>query len=147
MRLYIATDHRGIEIEKQISLYLKSCNYEVIRSTLPHSPTDDYVDFAIDVAKKVSKDNGSYGILICGSGIGMSIAANKVKGIRAARCLSERDAFVTRNDNHSNIVCLDYNQDINTLLGIIETFIATPGDNDERHLRRIGKIAAYENGV
>ena len=147
MRLYIATDHRGIEIEKQISLYLKSCNYEVIRSTLPHSPTDDYVDFAIDVAKKVSKDNGSYGILICGSGIGMSIAANKVKGIRAARCLSERDAFVTRNDNHSNIVCLDYNQDINTLLGIIETFIATPDDNDERHLRRIGKIAAYENGV
>ncbi len=146
MKLYIATDHRGIEIEKQISLYLKSCNYDVVRSTLPHSPTDDYVDFAIDVAKKVSRDNGSFGILICGSGIGMSIAANKVKGIRAARCLSERDAFVTRNDNHSNIVCLDYNQDINTLLGIIETFISTPEDNDERHLRRIGKITAYENG-
>ena len=146
MRLYIATDHRGVEVIKKLIIGLKAYNHEVIESTLPHYPTDDYVDFAIDVAKKVSKDKDSYGILICGSGIGMCIAANKVKGIRAARCLSQKDAFVTRNDNHSNILCLDYNQDVNTLLGIIETFIETPDDNDERHLRRISKISAYENG-
>ena len=146
MKIYIATDHRGIEVEKKLILALKAYNIDVVKSNLPHSPTDDYVDFAIDVAKNVVNDKGSFGVLICGSGIGMSIAANKVKGIRAARCLSQRDAFVTRNDNHSNIVCLDYNQDINTLLGIIETFIETPEDNDERHLRRIGKIASYENG-
>ena len=146
MKIYIATDHRGVEIVKQIISSLKSNNYEVIESTIPHNDTDDYVDFALDIANKVKNDKGSFGILICGTGIGMSIAANKVKGIRAARCVTPMDAYHTRNDNHSNVLCLGYNQDLDLLLEIIDTFINTKGSDEERHLRRIGKITSYENG-
>ena len=147
MKIYIGTDHRGVEIEKQIVSSLRDNNYEVEESNLPHSDTDDYVDFAFDVANKVKNDKDSFGILICGTGIGMSIAANKNKGIRAARCTSPMDAYHTRNDNHSNVLCLGYNQDLNVLLEIIDTFLNTKGSLEERHLRRVGKITSYEEGV
>lgn len=146
MKIYIGTDHRGIEIENQIINSLRDNNYEVIDSTLPHSDTDDYVDFAIDVANKVKSDPGSFGVLICGTGIGMSIAANKVKGIRAARCITPIDAYHTRKDNHANILCLGYNQDLKLLLEIIDTFVNTKGSDEERHIRRINKISSYEEG-
>lgn len=146
MKIYIATDHRGVEIEKQIVSSLKSNNYEVIQSNIEHSDVDDYPDFAFEVSNNVAKDNDSIGILICGTGIGMSIAANKVKGIRAARCVTPMDAYHTRNDNNANVLCLGYNQDLNLLLEIIDTFINTKSSNEERHIRRINKISSYENG-
>lgn len=146
MKIYIATDHRGVEIEKQIVSSLKSNNYEVIQSNIEHSDVDDYPDFAFEVSNNVANDNDSIGILICGTGIGMSIAANKVKGIRAARCVTPMDAYHTRNDNNANVLCLGYNQDLNLLLEIIDTFINTKSSNEERHIRRINKISSYENG-
>lgn len=146
MKIYIATDHRGVEIEKQIVSSLKSNNYEVIQSNIEHSDVDDYPDFAFEVCNNVANDNDSIGILICGTGIGMSIAANKVKGIRAARCVTPMDAYHTRNDNNANVLCLGYNQDLNLLLEIIDTFINTKSSNEERHIRRINKISSYENG-
>ena len=146
MKIYIATDHRGVEIEKQIVSSLKSNNYEVIQSNIEHSDVDDYPDFAFEVSNHVANDNDSIGILICGTGIGMSIAANKVKGIRAARCVTPMDAYHTRNDNNANVLCLGYNQDLNLLLEIIDTFINTKSSNEERHIRRINKISSYENG-
>lgn len=146
MKIYIATDHRGVEIEKQIVSSLKSNNYEVIQSNIEHSDVDDYPDFAFEVSKNVANDNDSIGILICGTGIGMSIAANKVKGIRAARCVTPMDAYHTRNDNNANVLCLGYNQDLNLLLEIIDTFINTKSSTEERHIRRINKISSYENG-
>ena len=98
------------------------------------------------MSKNVANDNDSIGILICGTGIGMSIAANKVKGIRAARCVTPMDAYHTRNDNNANVLCLGYNQDLNLLLEIIDTFINTKSSTEERHIRRINKISSYENG-
>lgn len=146
MRIYIATDHRGIDTEEQIVNYLKNENIEVIKSIIEHSPTDDYVDFAKDIANKVINDKDSFGILICGTGIGMSIAANKIKGIRAARCVTEEDAFLTRNDNHANILCLSYKIPIEENVKIIKKFIETPPSKDERHIRRINKISGLEKG-
>ena len=146
MRIYIGTDHRGIETEDIIVNYLKNEKIEVIRSNIEHSNTDDYVDFALDVAKNVIKEKESFGILICGTGIGMSIAANKVKGIRAARCVNNDDAFLTRNDNNSNILCLSYKTPIEINIEIINTFLKTPFSNEERHIRRVNKIKEYENG-
>ena len=76
----------------------------------------------------------------------MSIAANKIKGIRAARCVSKEDAYLTRNDNNANVLCLSYKSDINTLIDIINTFLNTPASIEERHIRRVNKITKLESG-
>lgn len=144
MKIYIGTDHRGIDVEKNIISYLKNNNHEVIESRIEHSDADDYVDFAKDVALNVVNNENSVGILICGTGIGMSIAANKIKGIRAARCVSVEDAYYTRLDNDANVLCLGYNSDLNTLFEIINTFLNTSFSHAERHTRRVNKIKEIE---
>ena len=146
MKIYIGTDHRGIELEKKLVEYLKSKNYEVIQSKLEHSDTDDYIDFAKEISENVVKDEGSFGILICRTGIGMSIVANKIKGIRAARCVSDEDAYLTRFDNDANVLCLSYDDDYNTLLDVINVFLNTNKSDEERHIRRVNKIRKLENG-
>lgn len=146
MRVYIGTDHRGVELEEKLVEYLVNKNYEVVRSKLPHYDTDDYVDFAKEVAENVVKDKESRGILICRTGIGMSIAANKIKGIRAARCVSDEDAYLTRFDNNSNVLCLSYDTDFNKLTDIIDVFMNTKESSDERHIRRVNKIIKLESG-
>ena len=146
MKIYIGTDHRGIEVEKNIINYLKNKNYEVIESRIEHSDADDYVDFAKDVSLNVINNENSIGILICGTGIGMSIAANKIKGIRAARCVSVEDAYYTRLDNDANVLCLGYNSDLNTLFEIVNTFLTTSFSHAERHSRRVNKIKDIEAG-
>ena len=144
MKIYIGTDHRGIEVEKQIVESLKNDGYEVIQSKIEHSDTDDYVDFAKEVADNVVNNKDSIGILICRTGIGMSIAANKVKGIRAARCMSDEDAYLTRFDNDANVLCLSYDLSINKILDIINVFIKTEKSSEERHVRRVNKIRILE---
>lgn len=146
MKVFVGTDHRGIEVEKNIIDYLKNKNHEVVESRIEHSDADDYVDFAKEVSLNVINNPGSIGILICGTGIGMSIAANKIKGIRAARCVTVEDAYYTRLDNDSNVLCLGYNSELNTLFEIINTFITTPFSNAERHTRRVNKIKELESG-
>lgn len=146
MRIYIGTDHRGIELEEKITQYFSSKDFEVIRTKLKHSDTDDYVDFAKEVCDNVVKDKGSIGILICRTGIGMSIAANKIKGIRAARCLTDEDAYLTRFDNNSNVLCLSYDIEFKKLIDIINVFMNTKESSDERHVRRVNKIIKLESG-
>ena len=146
MRVYIGTDHRGVELEKKLVDYLLSKNYEVVRSKLPHYDTDDYIDFAKELGENVVKDPGSLGILICRTGIGMSIVANKIKGVRAARCVSDEDAYLTRFDNDANVLCISYDDDYNTLLDVINVFLSTQKSDEERHIRRVNKIRALENG-
>ena len=146
MKIYIGTDHRRIEVEKNIINYLKNKKYEVIESRIEHSDADDYVDFAKDVSLNVINNENSIGILICGTGIGMSIAANKIKGIRAARCVSVEDAYYTRLDNDANVLCLGYNSDLNTLFEIVNTFLTTSFSHAERHSRRVNKIKDIEAG-
>jgi ribose 5-phosphate isomerase B len=146
MKIYIGTDHRGVEVEQKIVEYLISKSIEVYQSSIFHNDNDDYVDFAKDICMKVVNDEDSFGILICGTGIGMSIAANKIKGIRAARCASKDDAYLTRLDNDANVLCISYKLDFNEIIEIIETFINTEFSNEERHIRRVNKIKDLENG-
>ena len=146
MKIFIATDHRGVNIENEIVNYLTKMGMEVIQTKIPHNDTDDYVDFAIDVANNVLKNDNSLGILICGTGIGMSIAANKVKGIRAARCVDVNDAFYSKLHNGANILCLGMENSLPKMFEIIDTFINTKNADEEKHLRRIEKIIKYENG-
>ena len=146
MKIFIGTDHRGVEVQNQITTQLKEVGIEVITSSIKHNDTDDYPDFAFDVSKNVLDNKDSLGILICGTGIGMSIAANKVKGIRAARCINTDDAYFARCHNNANILCISSNSSVSELYQIVDTFLNTQGATEERHLKRIEKIIKYENG-
>lgn len=144
MKIGIATDHRGVEVKKSLIEFLKGEGYEVVDLSPVNTPTDDYIDFAVATSESFLKKEIDLGILLCGTGIGMSIAANKVKGIRCAKVSTPEEAYLTRFDNDANIIALNYTENLDKLEEIIIKFITTPFSNEERHIRRIEKISALE---
>lgn len=144
MKIAIATDHNGVEQKKFI--IKKLSKYEIVDKSSINKDKDDYVDFAFEVAKSVVSKEADFGILLCGTGIGMSIAANKVRGIRCAHCSSIEQAFLARYHNDANIIALSFKQDLNELIEMIEIFINTAHSTEERHIRRVNKIINYEQG-
>ncbi len=142
MKIAIATDHNGVKEKKELIKLLD--NYEFVDMSTDNNATDDYPDFAKRVAEYVIENPGDLGVLMCGTGIGMSIAANKVKGIRAAHCSSLEQAHLAKEHNNANIIALSYKQDIKELKSMIEEFINTTFSNEERHARRVDKIKAME---
>jgi len=143
MKIVIATDHNGVK-EKEIIINNLKDSYEIVDKSKINTPTDDYPIFALDVADYVSKNSDSLGVLLCGTGIGMSIAANKVKGIRCAHVSSIDEAKLSREHNNANIIALSYKNNINDILECINKFITTEFSNEERHIRRINIITNYE---
>ena len=143
MKIVIATDHNGVK-EKEIIINNLKESYEIVDMSKINTPTDDYPTFAIDVAEYVSNNENSLGILLCGTGIGMSIAANKVKGIRCAHVSSIDEAKLAKEHNNANIIALSYKSNINDILECINKFITTEFSNEERHIRRINLITKYE---
>ena len=144
MKIAIASDHRGVTYKQQIIEYLNEKEYEVLDCSPENTPTDDYPDFAFKVCEKVVLKEAEIGILLCRTGIGMSIAANKVKGIRCAKLDSVEDAVLCRNDNGANVMAFNYTKDIHEIEDMIDAFISAEVMNDERHKRRVGKIMQYE---
>ena len=144
MSIYLASDHRGIELKKYLYQELSTTN-NVIMSNVANSSEDDYPDFAFDVCNNMSLEN-DLGILICGNGIGISIAANKVKGIRCARCISQEDAKAAKEHNHANVLALPADLDKKQALQICYQFISSLPSQEDRHQRRVNKIISYENG-
>lgn len=144
MIIAIASDHRGVEYKKEIINYLKNKNYEVIDCSKENTPIDDYPDFAFEVCKKVVQKAANIGILVCRTGIGMSIAANKVKGIRCAKINSVEDAILSRNDNGANVMTFNFTDSMEDIKKYIDAFINAEVINDERHQRRVNKIIEYE---
>ncbi len=144
MKIAIATDHNGVDEKHKIIENLKEYNF--IDKSPNNYDTDDYPDYALAVAKSVVNKEVDLGILLCGTGIGMSIMANKVKGIRCAHCSNVNQAHLAKEHNNANIIALSYKQDINEIISMIKEFIETPFSNDERHIRRINKIINYESG-
>ena len=145
MKIFISADHKGVELKNEVIKYLKNNAINVEDIGLENYDLDDYPDFAFAVCKEVVKDEDNLGILICGNGIGMSIAANKVKGIRAARAVTVDDAFKAKNHNGANVLALSSEVDIATTKEIIDTFLVTKSATDERFKRRIDKISRYES--
>ena len=143
MKIGIASDHRGFKLKEYIKNNLR--NYEVIDYGTYSEESVDYPDFAYKISKDVANNILNFGITICGSGIGMSIACNKVKGIRCARVLSEEDAIITRKDNDANIIALPENIEPQYAIKIIESFVETSTSLDERHVRRRNKLKQIEN--
>lgn|SRR5574344_870950 len=146
MKIAIATDHNGVDVKKEIIKYLTNINYEVLDLSESNSPVDDYPDFAIKLGETINQKKADMGILICGTGIGMSIAANKVKGIRCAHLNNTADAILSREHNNANVMAIGKNTPINEILKIVNIFITTKFSNETRHNRRINKITNYENG-
>ena len=143
MKIYIGADHRGVQLKNKIIEYLKEENFDVEESTIQNNELDDYPDFACDIARKVINNKNSLGILICGNGIGISIAANKVRGIRCARVVNSDDAFKAKNHNGANMIAFG-GIDENNAKEIVDMFISTKPASEERHLKRINKIEKIE---
>lgn len=144
MNIYLTSDHRGVELVNQLYNELTK-KYNVIKSKFENNNEDDYPDFAFDVCNRMSKSN-DIAILICGNGVGISIAANKVKNVRCARVDNIDDAKAGREHNHANAIALPATLELNKALEIIEVFINTIPSNENRHQRRVNKIISYENG-
>ena len=146
MKIAIARDHRGVKYKEQILEYLTSEGHEVIDCSPINNPTDDYPDFAFKVCQKIVDKEAECGILVCRTGIGMSIAANKVKGIRCAKVDSVEDAILCRNDNGANVMTFNYTKDMSLIKEMVDAFLKAEVMNDERHVRRVNKIMKYETG-
>ena len=146
MKVAIATDHNGSELKREIIRFLANRDIETMDLSTSNSPVDDYPDYAFTLGKAVANKEADLGILLCGTGIGMSIAANKVKGIRCAHVTSTNDAFLAREHNNANVIALGSKYPLNELLKIVDIFVHTEFKKEDRHLRRINKIYSYENG-
>ncbi|MET3921719.1 ribose-5-phosphate isomerase [Arthrobacter sp. UYEF20] len=149
-RVHIATDHAGMELSAHLVSHLGSKGYDVV----DHGPSaydaqDDYPSFCINAALAVLADQeagtNALGIVLGGSGNGEQIAANKVKGVRAALAWNLSTAKLAREHNDANVVAVGGRQhSVEEATAIIEAFLTEPFSNDQRHVRRIGKIATYE---
>ncbi|MGQ9818672.1 MAG: ribose 5-phosphate isomerase B [Candidatus Kapaibacteriales bacterium] len=140
MKIAIGSDHAGFELKEELKKFLSSLCDELVDFGCKSSDSCDYPDFAVPLAKSVSAGEFDFGILICGSGIGMSIAANKVKGIRAANCCSPQMAQLARQHNDANILTLGARLiSFDLAKEIISTFL-TENFQGGRHIPRIQKI-------
>jgi ribose 5-phosphate isomerase B len=146
MRIHIGSDHAGLDFKNELITHLVVNGHDVT----DHGPyefdaLDDYPDFCIPCAEAVAKDASSLGIVLGGSGNGEQIAANKVKGVRAALVWSIETAALAREHNNANVISVGQRlHSADFVKQLIDTFIATKFPGDERHVRRIEKIAKYE---
>lgn len=141
----IGCDHGGYELKLAVIKHLKEKGYEVKDFGCYSSDSVDYPDYAYPVAKAVANQEAEKGILICGTGIGMSIAANKVKGIRCALCSDTFSAHATREHNDSNVLAMGARViGLNLALDIVDTWLGAEFMGD-RHVNRIAKITKIEN--
>ena len=147
MKVYIGADHRGFELKGKLIPWIKSMGHEIYDlGNLKYDKDDDFPDFSLVVAENVAENPGSRGIVICGSGCGVNVAANKVVGVRCSTGVNAHEVEHARAHDDLNILALsaDYiPEEINKEM--IEVFLKTPFSNEERHIRRIKKIKEYEN--
>ena len=149
MRIGIAADHGGFGMKEQITVALKSAGHEVTDfGALQLDPDDDYPDFVIPLAKSVVGGEVERGIALCSSGVGASIVANKVPGVRAALIHDNFSAHQGVEDDDMNIICLGSLVVGNALAWeLVQTFLTARFSGAERHRRRLGEISALEREV
>ena len=146
MRIHIGSDHAGLDFKNRIVSQLRANGHEVVDHG-PHEmdPLDDYPKFCIPAAIATAADPDSFGIVLGGSGNGEQMAANKVKGIRAALVWNEATAIAAREHNDANVIAIGGRMHTEEeALALVDLFLATPFSNDERHVRRIAMISKYE---
>ena len=140
MKIIIGNDHRGYELKEELLKYLKNSGYYVSDAGCNNVDAVDYPLIAKKVCEEVLEDEDNLGILICGTGIGMAIAANKVKKIRCAKLSTEEEAALARLHNNANVMSLSGTTNKDLAIRIVDKFINTPFSNEERHIRRNNEI-------
>lgn len=144
MKIAVGADHGGVDYKNEIKVMLEGQGHEIIDFGTYDHESVDYNDYALKVAQAVAQNEAEAGILICGTGIGMSIMANKVDGIRAALVSDTFTAKATREHNNSNVLAMGGRTISKDLaLEIADIWVNTKFSNDERHVRRIRKIDNY----
>ena len=145
MRIAIGSDHRGYDVKRRIRSLLEQLGHEVLDLGPDSSESVDYPDFAFQVARAVSEGRADRGILICGTGIGMCIAANKVPGVRAAPCHDSITAEMSRRHNDANVLCLSADLLGEELIDRMVHIWLTTEFEAGRHARRVEKITRFES--
>jgi ribose 5-phosphate isomerase B len=146
MRIGIATDHGGFSLKEELLGQLRAAGHEVVDFGADRlSEGDDYPDYVVPLAQAVAAGKVNRGIAICGSGVGASVCANKVRGIRAALIHDHFSARQGVEDDHMNILCMG-GRTVGPAVAwdLVQTFLAAEFSQAERHLRRLGKVAAQE---
>ena len=150
MRIHIATDHAGLEFSEDLQNHLRSAGHDVVHhGPTSYEPLDDYPSFCINAAQATVEDQAqgveALGVVFGGSGNGEQIAANKVRGVRAALVWNVSTAELARQHNDANVIAIGARQHtVDEAKHFIDTFIATPFSGEERHARRIAQLAEYE---
>ncbi len=146
MKIAIASDHKGYHLKVTLTSYLVKKGYEVIDLGTDSVISVDYPIYAFNLCKKVARKEADFGIAICGTGIGISIACNKVKGIRCAKVDNIKEAELTRLDNNANVLALNGSMMSYKAKDIVDVFLKTKFSNSERHIKRLKMIEDYEEG-
>lgn len=145
MKIAIGSDHAGYPYKKPIIDYLNERGFQVVDFGTNSEEKADYPTYAFQVSEAIRDQQADLGILICGTGIGMSIAANKVKGVRAGACQTSFVAKAMREHNQANVLCLGSRTNtLKEVLAFVEIFVDTDYTNDKRHQNRIDLIRKYE---
>lgn len=140
----VASDHGGYEVKEKLINYLKELNYDIKDYGTNNIDSVDYPLFAFKVSEDIVNGNLKFGILVCTTGIGMSIAANKVKGIRCAKVDNFEEAYLARSHNDSNILAISAMKDFEEIKKIVKVYLETSFSNEQRHINRIKEITDYE---
>lgn len=151
MRVHVGSDHAGLELKAHLNEWLSHAGYEVVdHGPFEYDPVDDYPVFCLRAAEGVVADQRAgteaLGVVIGGSGNGEQIAANKVSGVRAALAWSDQTASLAREHNDANVISVGGRMHpVEEMTRFVEIFLTTPFSQDERHQRRIGMLARYED--
>ncbi|MCW2888573.1 MAG: ribose 5-phosphate isomerase [Streptosporangiaceae bacterium] len=146
MRVYLGSDHAGFELKQHLVGWLTANDHEPVDcGALVYDAADDYPPFVLRAAERTAADPGAFGVVIGGSGNGEAIAANKVKGIRAALAWNEDTATLARMHNDANVISIGARMhDLDTATRFVELFLDTEYSKEERHSRRIAMLSRYE---
>ena len=147
MKIAISADHAGYPLNERVIAELRDAGHELIDfGTHDGSIPDDYPDYARKIGEAIQKGDSEIGILICGSGVGASVAANKLRGIRAALCGDTYSGHQSREHDDCNVLCLGSRvTGVELALEIVRAFVAARFTGEERHKRRVAKITELEN--
>lgn len=145
MKIGIANDHRGVDAKEIIAKYLIEKGYGVVNYGTDTKEAVDFPDYAYKLGKGVLNKEVDLGIAICGTGIGMSIALNKMKGIYCAKVSKESEAVLSKAHNNANVIAISEETDKELMLSIIDKFVSTPFSNIDRYINRNNKIKDIEN--
>jgi ribose 5-phosphate isomerase B len=147
IKIAIGADHGGYPLNEQIIKELSDAGHELIDfGTHDGSQPDDYPDYAVKVGQAIQNGEAEIGIIICGSGVGAAVAANKLKGVRAALCGDTYSAHQCREHDDCNVLCLGARvTGVELALEIVRAFVAARFTGEERHRRRLNKVAAIED--